>query len=85
MLTYRKTTKNEDENYNIRCTVTKPNTMQCERRVTRMANLKFYCEGHFQVLLQTAQQIKDTILDLDAPREELTSESEPTEKPKEVV
>jgi hypothetical protein len=81
MLTYRKTTKNEDENFNLHCVVIKPNTMQCERRVTRMANLRYYCEGHFQVAFQTAQNMKEEMLDLDAPREALRSESEPTEKP----
>ena len=68
--------------------------MQCTRRVTRVTvhdntqdlsapvfSTDFYwCEGHFQVLLQKAVAAKEDVLDLDAPKENAEGISEPTER-----
>ena len=40
----------------------------------------YWCEGHFQVLLQKAVAAKEDVLDLDAPKENAEGISEPTEK-----
>lgn len=81
MLTYRKTTKEEDTQWSLQCVITKLNSMRCDRRVTRIVNNKdAYCEGHFAPLLQIAVQNEEAILDQDSGGELLTGKSEPTEK-----
>jgi hypothetical protein len=54
-----------------KCSVMKPNHMQCGRRVTRALvidpeHIVFLCEGDFQVMFQTAVAEKATIEDMDA-------------------
>lgn len=70
----------EDENWQNKCGITLPNTMKCPRRITRVVNGQFLCEGHFQLKLATARQTADELVDLDANSELLTGKSEPTEK-----
>lgn len=82
VFTYRKTTPSEDMMFGLQCTVILDNSMKCPRRVTRMLNGKYLCEGHFQPYLQGAIADKEVIINIDEPRENLTGESEPTEKVK---
>jgi hypothetical protein len=82
MLTFRKTTRAEDETWGIKCGVIKTGlNLQCSRRVTRVVNYNlYYCEGHFQVLKQKAEAAKDYLNDLDEPKENATGQTEPLEK-----
>lgn len=80
MFTYRKTTKAEEENWSNKCNITLPNTMRCTRRITRIVNGNFLCEGHFQLNIATARQQNEEQVNLDEGGELLTGKSEPTEK-----
>lgn len=80
MFTYRKTTKAEDENWQNKCSITLPNTMKCPRRITRVANNMFLCEGHFQLHIATARQQNMELVDLDEGGQILSGKSEPLEK-----
>lgn len=54
MLKYRFLTKEELNDFNLKCQTLLNNHMQCNRRVTRFVAEIPLCEGHFQVALQHA-------------------------------
>lgn len=66
ILNYRKVSKLEDIDANIKCDTMKDNHMQCDHKVTRIVNNnKPLCEGHFQIMRQHAVADADTIIDQD--------------------
>lgn len=80
MLSYRKTTRGEDETWELHCNVLKPNQMLCDRRVTRFCNGEYLCEGHFQVKKQISERDGEVVVDMDQQAEERSGKSEPMEK-----
>jgi len=39
--------------------------MRCPRRITRVVNNLFLCEGHYQIQLAAAKDMNSEIVDLD--------------------